>query len=645
MSKKKKVKRTKFNRDESVLSGLQIPDLIQVTPFDASLENLDDIKNKIESGANNDLGRAIRVMFISEASFMNTGFAVYTREILKRLQADDRFECAELGSYADQNQGDAHNLPWKFYAGKPLATDQRAMQEYQQNKLHQFGAGMFEGAVTDFQPDVVLIHRDHWMDEWIVNHPLASKFHTIWMACVDSYPQQWQWLNDYSKADTVLAYADFGKTVLEEQSRTELARRHGIEPINVQQVCRAGVPLDEFFPMDKDALKQKYGIDPRVKIVGSVMRNQPRKLFPTLIEGFKNYLVETGDSNAMLLLHTGVPDVGFDIPEYIHRFGVNHKVLFSTICHKCDHNSVQLWGFEQRPCPSCGTTGSVKTCNTAKGLENERFNEIYNLMDLYVQASIAGADEMPATEAKAAGVPVACTEYAAMYEKAHAPGGFPLKVSTFFHEAETKQTRAYVDHRSITKVMKDLLGSENRRVAAGQMARKHVERYYDWDITADKWKSAILNAELKNASWEKEEVLQSTSADRDKSRWTLMVEEGEVFEMGVADLEKEVFTQSGDSGQFYIPVLTELENGTIDTHSVILEPRLMKGDPQGNEGLILTSSQQIAHILHTQAQLLKADLSNPNTLGQLRNLLGEVGEAIRQHIAAGQPYIIRRNNG
>lgn len=694
MSKNKKSKRSSSRKNTDILSGLQIPDLIQGASFDTSLENLDEIRSRIESGANNNLGRPVRVMFISEASFLHTGFATYAREILKRLQSDDRFECAELGSYADQVKGDSYNLPWKFYGGQPLATDHQAMEDHKKVKASQFGAGAFEHAVTDFQPDVVLLHRDHWMDAWVVNHPLASKFHTIWMACVDSYPQQWEWLKDYSKADTILAYADFGKKVMEEQSRTELARRHKVSPINVDQVCRAGVPLDEFFPIGNRnnvelkeqygidpktkivgsgcGLKEQYGIDPKMKIVGSVMRNQPRKLFPTIIEGFKNYLVETGDNNAMLLLHTGIPDVGFDIPEYIHRFGVNHKVLFSTICHQCDHNSVQLWGFDSRPCPNCGTTGSVRTCSTAKGLENKRFNEIYNLMDLYIQCSIAGADEMPATEAKAAGVPVACTEYAAMYEKAHSPGGFPLKVSTFFHEGETKQTRAYTDHKSITKVMKELLGSENRRTAAGQMGRKHVERYYDWNLTADKWKASILNATLKSEGWEPAEVTYAivgsdetkiaqtkaslpSDADlqvvTDRSElsdgWTVVLEEGDVLYPGKSDLSKEVFFHGSEANNFMIPVLTQFENGTIDTHTPILESILLNvGEEIEEGGLIISYDEQAASILSAhRAMVENLDPKNEQQILNFRNTVASIGEVIRRHIASQRAYIMRRKNG
>lgn len=670
--KKKKNIKAQTALHEDLLSGTQIPNLIQGASFDPSSDNPEEIENKILSGVNSNLGRKIKVMFISEASFLHTGFATYTREILNRLSKDDRFECSELGSYADTATGESKNLPWKFYGGRPHHSDQEGMKKWQSDKLMQFGAGNFEEAVLDFQPDVVLLHRDEWMDSWVVNNPYSDRFHTIWMACVDSYPQQWNWLKSYAKADTLLAYADYGKKVLEEQSRTKLAELNGIKPMNVEQVCRAGVHPEEFYPLNKAEVKAKYGISPKTKIIGSVMRNQPRKLFPTIIESFRDFVLETGDDDTLLLLHTGIPDVGFDIPEYVMRAGLGHKVLFSTICHKCDHNAVQPWGFmaQGKKCPSCGASDSVKTCSSAKGLENKRFNEIYNLMDLYVQANIAGADEMPATEAKAAGVPVACTEYAATYEKAHSPGGIPIKVSTFFHEGETKQTRAYICPKSLTKIMKDMMSSEIRRSAIGHAGRKLVEAHYDWDITADKWKGAILDAELKTVGWERPDVKIAIvgedeasinltkgnlpdgaavevvpSRDKISNGWTLILEEGDIFHAGNSNLKQEVFTHGHSTSHFMILNLEKLSNGTLNTNTHIAEPSLVNvGGPAGKQELIIATDQNAGGLIHHHTRLLKeeVDMQNDDALWSLRNITANCGEVIRMHINSKQPYIIRR---
>jgi hypothetical protein len=66
----------------------------------------------------------------------------------------------------------------------------------------------------------------------------------------------------------------------------------------------------------------------------TVMRNQPRKLFPNIMSAFANaldnlYKLGLGDiaDKTYLYLHTGNPDCGFDIPKEIIRYGVGNRVI------------------------------------------------------------------------------------------------------------------------------------------------------------------------------------------------------------------------------------------------------------------------------------------------------------------------------
>ena len=56
------------------------------------------------------------------------------------------------------------------------------------------------------------------------------------------------------------------------------------------------------------------GINPEWKVIGTVMRNQRRKLFPELFEAFGKYLKKTQDKNTYLYCHTSYPDNGWDLP-------------------------------------------------------------------------------------------------------------------------------------------------------------------------------------------------------------------------------------------------------------------------------------------------------------------------------------------
>ena len=47
--------------------------------------------------------RKKRILFCSEATFLNTGYATYTREILKYLNSTGKYELTELSSYGERN--------------------------------------------------------------------------------------------------------------------------------------------------------------------------------------------------------------------------------------------------------------------------------------------------------------------------------------------------------------------------------------------------------------------------------------------------------------------------------------------------------------------------------------------------------------
>ena len=63
--------------------------------------------------------RKKRILFCSEATFLNTGYATYTREILNYLHSTGKYELAEMSSYGERNDARAANIPWKYYGVVP----------------------------------------------------------------------------------------------------------------------------------------------------------------------------------------------------------------------------------------------------------------------------------------------------------------------------------------------------------------------------------------------------------------------------------------------------------------------------------------------------------------------------------------------
>ena len=500
-----------------------------------------------------------KILFLGEASPLMTGFATYWREVISRIKDTGEFEVAEYGSYMSSNDPRTDNIPWKFYGALPKivrgsngklcanpAEDKAYKKDY---KLNQFGKWKFDQVLVDFRPDYVCDIRDPWMVEWQHKTKLRDNFKWSLMACIDGHPQKPEWVNMYEKADALFTYSQYGKKVLEDQSTK----------IKVLGVPSPGVDAESFKPLDKKKIKESLGLQPDDLIIGTVMRNQQRKLYPRLILAFKKMLKEWDryykKNNKIkkskrklpyLLLHTSIPDVGWDIPLEVKRNGLQDRVLFTFICNDCDHFFIDSWRGELSTCPICQKK-AVKTPNTSKGLPNDKFAHIYNAMDLYVQASVCEGYGMPLSEAKACGVPILASEWSATEEQVNAPGGIPMKIAGTFTDPGTMQRRSLFSEEDFSKKVTMALRSwsSGRRKKEGLRGRDHVLN--SWDKAADIWINYFRNDEAKDRSetWDKpidikkapDQLPANIKGDKEKSiRWLYEnVLHDEIHEEGVLD--------------------------------------------------------------------------------------------------------------
>lgn len=513
-NKKKKNSQAQQRIETKKRSLRQIPNIIGAE-FNTFHNDIAELQKEIDTSAGqNKSSQKRRILFSTEASYLHTGFSTYLREVMLRLHKTGKYELAELGSYGNPPSIDPRSkqIPWKYYHNMPATPveEQEYKKDYREN---QFGKWKLSYVLADFKPDIVLLNRDHWMDTHVLRNNLRSNCLIFWMPTVDGFPQKWEWAQDYSKLDNLFAYSWFGKRVLEEQSRSLLAKRYHLKTLTVNDVIQPGVDTDKFFPVPKDRVRKIFNInDKSLRFVGTVMRNQPRKLFPRIIESFRMFKEQyTKESeNIFLLLHTSIPDVGWDIPEYVRQNGLENCVVYSYICRACGQIAISNFlgnpdpGTNGIDCPICKNKGCFQTPNTGFGYNDEQFNMVYNLMDVYVQGTIAEGDGMPLNEAKACGVPVLGSDYSAVYEKVRNGGGMPIKnlcddpgLATYT-EHETGQNRSLFNRQDLADKLALFLGNESLRMKMSKEARECAIKYYTWDLTAKKWEYWIDKAEIKD---------------------------------------------------------------------------------------------------------------------------------------------------
>lgn len=466
--------------------------------------------------------RKKRILFSGEASFLSTGFSTYNREIITRLYTTGQYEIAEYGSYAQPGDQRSKALPWRFYGVLPINEAEKKI--YESNPANQFGKYKLDSVLADFQPDIVFDARDPWMLEHLVTSKFRNNFKLVLMPTVDSAPQRAEWIkNIFAEADVLTTYSRWGKKVLENSG------------LIVRDVTSPGVKLDEFKPLDKLEIRDKFCITPTLLVFGTVMRNQKRKLFPDLFDAYarlrhkhairqlvarakakvrKGQRISKKEEKALridhsvLYCHTSWPDLGWDIPQYLGRYQLQRHIIFTYKCDSC--NKVFTNWFT--PCDKkgmcvCRICGSptAHMPSTHNGVDEKDLIEIFNLMDIYLQPAICEGWGLPIMESKACGIPGLYQNYSAMEDHVQNGGGLPINIVRMYHEAETASLRSLPDVNDMVAKMELLAFDKNKRLKMGEQARKCAERLHTWEVTVDKLDKIFSSLELsdRDTTWDR----------------------------------------------------------------------------------------------------------------------------------------------
>lgn len=434
--------------------------------------------------------KKIKILHSGETTGALSGFGKYGREVLTRLAQNDRLEIAELaGAACIEDQNNSH-VKWKWYAGA-VRPNHPEWKAFESNEANKFGAWRFERICLDFQPDHVFTIRDPWNDIFVAQSPFRPFYHFTWMPTVDSAPQQHQWIEMFRDCDSIFTYSDWAIPVLQKQSGN-----------SIKPICSPypGVDLKVYKPLNKLELRRKMGLPEDAYIIGTTMRNQPRKLFAELFKAFSIYLEKYGNTDigkkTYLYLHTSYPDQGWDLPELLNEYGVANRVYFSYICHATKKPLCFKFSGPATYSPYTQQPSAVVP-NTGIGYTEAQLAEIYNLFDLYVQYANCEGLGMGQPEAAACGVVVASVDYSAMADIVEKTGGIALKPAAIPRDFHLKADRAAPDNEFAADAFYKFFSlDKGYRERKSKLTRQVAEKYFDWDRTAKIWSDHFENTKL-----------------------------------------------------------------------------------------------------------------------------------------------------
>lgn len=426
--------------------------------------------------------RKKRIMLCGEASFLATGYSTIGLEFLKYLHATDKFELMEFSAFGSNEEAAAHSLPWKFFSCLWDDNKPGDRQIYDSDPRNAFGAWKFEEACLEFRPDFCMSYNDFWMFNYQGLSPFRQYFNWAIMPAIDSSPPMNEWVDCYASADICYGYSDFAVDVM---------KRYGGGKINIGGATPPGTDLKTFqLRQNRLELREAMGVSKDSLIIGTVMRNQVRKLYPDLIEAFAQYLHEGPEEltrRSFLYLHTGFPDQGWDIPELLKENGVASRVLFTYICQSCGMVFPAFFQDSIGGCPRCKQL-TARLPSTHFGVSREALSHVYQIMDCYVQYACAEAQGMPLVEAAASGIPVFAVDYSAMADVVRKLNGTPIAVQRLFRDHSTMQKRALPENADLVKKLIEFFQQPYAvRAKLGYEARKGAETHYRWENTCGAW--------------------------------------------------------------------------------------------------------------------------------------------------------------
>ena len=436
--------------------------------------------------------RKKRILMVGESSHIPSGFGNYTREILSRLYNTHKYEVAELSCY--RHEGVTKTEPWKIYPVSVMPSDP-LFNEFMKHPNNKFGQWRFDLTLLDFKPDIVIDVRDFWNFSYQEISPLRPFFKWVIAPTYDSDPPKIDTFNVFNNADKLLFHTEWAKDQYESYIKNAT---------NIGDVVSDSVDPEIFKPLDtqKNIHKMIMGLPADSFIVGTVMRNQKRKLIPDLFEILRKTIDNNKNKNIILYLHSSFPEQnGWNIPSLLIEHKLENHVYLTYRCGKCSKYWASKFQGANTQC-SCGYSANI--CSVTNGISQYELNNIYNTFDIYIQYAICEGFGIPQVEAASAGIPVITVNHGAMREVGDNVGAYIINTIKEFKENETEAVRVYPDNNHCVSVMQSIIDTSHKdMLTKSKQTRDMLLKSYSWQKTAKIFESIIDSMDISsNLQWD-----------------------------------------------------------------------------------------------------------------------------------------------
>ncbi len=444
--------------------------------------------------------RKPKILVVSDSSAIHTGFATVARQICTHLYMTGKYEVKSIGWF--HNPSIKHTVPYEIIPTKQAS-----------NQADTYASVTFPEVVKSYMPDLVLGIGDPWMLEALVSREVRNKYILVLYIPVDGIPLSESFGHIFTSPDLLVAYGKFGKDVI-----LDLYPQIEEKTIEIPH----GVELEIFTPVSdkrKIEMKEMFGAND-LFVIGTVARNQPRKMIPRMLKMAKMFMSEycvchncremslefndpecqvchsamakrPGKDNIRIYLHMALNDCGWNIPALVKTLGLKGKVAFPE--------GLQI----------------------GKGVDISTLAKIIASMDVFTLPTGGEGFGLPIILGMSCGLPCVVTNYSGHVDFCKGVTDL-VNVSEFETETVSNVERALVDLNDYTMRMDRLyyddkgvfdekwgkyieennkcytsmdwsLTGKKLRDSMGAKARRRAEEY-SWKDINEKWEGVLSNA-------------------------------------------------------------------------------------------------------------------------------------------------------
>jgi glycosyltransferase involved in cell wall biosynthesis len=389
----------------------------------------------------------VKILWASDNPLIPTGYAQVTRNVGSRLvRAGIEFHSLGFQQYSMPMSDVRLREGWLNF---PVLPSLRMGEQY--------GNG---GSITvwtnHLKPDFLTMLLDLFMIRHLIQRKLNGSIITKEMDTLKSLTRVGMYFpfdspNVYEGAEDVLremhyrvAMSKFGKNLLKKETGLDSHYiPHGVDtltfrrlPDKLRNELRKNNKLENYF------------------VVGSVFRNQTRKMPTKLLLAFNKFASDKRD--VKLLLHCDPRDPsGQNLPSFMKQIDLpDEKVLFTNM-------------------------------NFMYGSTLQKVNNIYNLMDIHALSTTGEGFGLPIIESQAVGVPNVVTDCTTTPEliKGH---GLPVRVSDNV-EGQMNTNRALADVDHMAECFQKYYDNRELLRKHGEKAKKFTIDNFDWERVLRMW--------------------------------------------------------------------------------------------------------------------------------------------------------------